>query len=220
MQSLKNLEERLLREENRLSATDDNPGAFAATREWKKKKYKNKIKCYRCQVSGHFARECKSRNPKSDRENSDNRECAFVVDCDIRPTHPSVGKNGSSKIPTEVANAILSADKSEAWLTDSEASRHITFRREWLENCHELPNGGTVTLVDGKECHVVGEGTVNIKKYVRSGWKSSTIAHVLYVPKMLNNESDDPVLPKQELVAAVPRDDEPGEESEDNEVFM
>lgn len=200
MQTLENLEEGLLREEARMSANDSVESVFVVTnktkekikvnsREVKKKKKtdKDKVRCYKCQGLGHFARECKNKRRGSDRGDEDARDCAFVVEGASQETTRSVGKSGLDGVPIDVVRTMLAADKRDSWLTDSGASRHITFRREWLINFRELPEGDAVSLGNGKECRVDGVGTVEIEKYVRGEWRSSRIENVLYVPDMTKN---------------------------------
>lgn len=182
IQTLGNLEERLLREEARLTASDEGPSAFAATKKNQVKKNgdkptsreakvrnsdsKREVRCCRCQGLGHYARNCKNKNKKkeSERDASESRDCAFIVEC--AKDKKTIGKSEKVDIPIDVANSVLSANKRDCWLTDSGASRHITYRRDWLSNYRDLPDGGTVSLGDNKECRVAGEGTVEIEKFV------------------------------------------------------
>ena len=99
----------------------------------------------------------------------------------------SVGKSRTEGVPTYVVRMVLATDKRDSWLTDSGASRHITFRREWLTDFRELSEGNTVSLGNDKQCRVVGIGTAEIEKYVHGKWKSSRIENVLYVPEMTKN---------------------------------
>ena len=205
MQTLGNLQERLLREEVRLSTNDDAPGAFAATRKTdarkgekssakvkkaqrnSKDKDNDKVRCYRCQGLGHYARECKNkRREKEDRDASASRDCAFIVERECYKSSGSAGK-GCFEIPTDIVDLVLKADKRDIWLTDSGASRHITYRREWFSEYRELSDGGTVSLGDDKQCRVVGEGTVKIEKYIDGTWRAARIEKVLHVPEMKKN---------------------------------
>lgn len=76
-QTLKNLQERLIREEARLNSDDDNPGAFSefkknsagksdesrikGNKKQRKPKDRKDVKCFKCKEKGHFARECKNK---------------------------------------------------------------------------------------------------------------------------------------------------------------
>ena len=137
-QNLENLQERLLREEARLSANDEAPGAFLATRksgtnknekesshDAKKKRGvrdKTKIKCFKCHELGHYARECRNkRRENSDSDVSRSRDCAFVVEQTWSRSPNKVVKNRSYKIPNYIVESVLRANKSESWITDSGA---------------------------------------------------------------------------------------------------
>lgn len=61
--------------------------------------------------------------------------------------------------------ALLSFDSSEVWLMGSEASRHITYRREWFEN-YKLVRGEEMRLGDNDVCSVRGTDMVRIQKLV------------------------------------------------------
>lgn len=57
---------------------------------------------------------------------------------------------------------LLNVNTQDVWFTDSGASRHITYRREWFEKF--LPTGDTISLGDDGVCDVAGVGTVLIEK--------------------------------------------------------
>ena len=199
MQTLENLQERLIREETRLSVDDEAPGAFAASKRTnarksgkpnagdskksyaenskRKQRPKNQERCFKCQGKGHFARECKkiTDGKKDDSSSSEPHDCVFVTEKGSGSRSVNVGKEGSARLPVGVANSVLRASKREVWLTDSGASRHITNRREWFSEYRELTDGGTVSLGDDKECRVIGEGTIKIEKFVDGAWYPSEI---------------------------------------------
>lgn len=203
MQTLENLEERLRREESRLSANDNSESAFVAMRNSKekdkdkrkvsskqdtknkKKGAKPKVRCFKCQELGHYASTCKKKG--SDGGGNNSSDCAFVVENTSAGNRTDTGKSDVFNIPSEVVRVTLAADKSDSWLTDSGASRHITYRRDWLSDYRELPVGNTVSLGDSKECRVAGVGTVEIEKFIDDGWVSSRIENVLHVPDMTKN---------------------------------
>lgn len=206
MQTLQNLEERLLREEARMTENDESESAFvvskkskekskssASSREAKNKKDgkdikdrkdKKKVRCFRCQGLGHFARECKKDKKEGNRGTSESSDCAFVVESG----KSGAGKSGFGEIPTDLAHAILKANKKDCWISDSGASQHMTFRREWLRDFRELPLGEhEVALGDDKVCYALGVGTVDIEKFVNGKWIASHIKTVLYVPELKKN---------------------------------
>jgi len=71
----------------------------------------------------------------------------------------------------------LEADIKDVWLTDSGASRHITFRRDWLVD-FKASTGETISLGDNAACEVHGTGTVLIEKHVDDTWEQGRIENV------------------------------------------
>lgn len=193
-QTVENLAERLIREEARFESGDDAAEALAVTKNKgdKNKRDGNKnrrsmknLECYKCKEKGHFARNCPSgKKNKKERDNSETRDYAFVATSNEKGGKSEVRvKNGSFNIQVE---RVLAADKSEVWLTDSGASRHISYRREWFDE-FTPSSGGTVVLGDNGQCEVKGEGTIRIAKYVDGQWHNSRIEGVLYVPQLRKN---------------------------------
>ena len=83
---------------------------------------------------------------------------------------------------------ILSACPSQVWLTDSGASRHLTYRREWLTDYRAYGSSNdSIRLGDNEICQIVGAGTVHIKKLIDGVWRDGRIENVLYVPKLKKN---------------------------------
>jgi transposase InsO family protein len=200
-QTLNNLQERLIREEARLTAEDERPGAFSAykknaakendaknaTGKSQKSDWRKDVECYKCKKRGHFARECRSK--KNENQNGgagkDTRDCAFVAE-----KHRQQSKmcdKSNTKLLDSAINEVRNARNEDVWITDSGASRHITRRRDWFSEYRVLTNGGTISLGDNKECKIVGEGTVLIEKCVNDEWRNARIENVLDVPEMKKN---------------------------------
>ena len=188
-QTLEHLQERLIREDSRLEADTDAASALVATRKDREKKKprkpKKEIECYRCHEMGHFARECKSERRKKDGDGK-TRDCVLVVESNatMRTTRARGSREDAA---CEQVRELLSVKQSETWLIDSGASRHLTYRREWLTDFRENRDGATISLGDNKECKVVGEGTVPVKKLVDGVWRDARIEKVLFVPELRKN---------------------------------
>lgn len=92
-QTMENLQEKLIREESRMTSSEDIAGAFSALRrdyksergessdaKPKKKPFgkprdHENVECYKCKQKGHYARECKSKGkPKAKWDNNESRE--------------------------------------------------------------------------------------------------------------------------------------------------
>lgn len=91
----------------------------------------------------------------------------------------------SNSMPSmENVQQLLRVGTEDVWLTDSGASCHVTFHREWLSDYRSV-SGEKVKL--GAECDVRGIGNVHIEKLVRGTWENATIRNVFFVPKIKKN---------------------------------
>lgn len=189
-QTVDYLQERLIKEEARLTADDEAVTAFAAMNtnnkkpsvkpEQKKKssnRNKKQVKCFACNKKGHFAWECENKKDKNP-HSKDNQNCAFVSTNESDLLNPGIS--------VTVLDKIKNLSLSEVWLTDSGASRHITSRREWFTE-FKPTSGEFIRLGDDGECEISGSGKILIKKLVGNEWFQSSIEDVLYVPKLRKN---------------------------------
>lgn len=153
------------------------------------RKSKQHITCFVCSQKGHYARECPERKVKQTSSGvSDASNCALVA---ASKSSYGEGDNSTTCFSVETVSeqnqALMRADLGEIWITDSGASAHMTFRRDWLSNYRSRNDGSTIALADGRECEVVGEGSVNVERLVNGKWSSAQIQDVLYVPDLGKN---------------------------------
>lgn len=204
-QTIDLLKARLIEEEGYLNADEVEATALAATTRkvtsggqkpaQKKKvfeKRKNNVKCYVCSEKGHYARECPKRTNKHATQDNNESNCALIASSKGAKGHGQGDCRAGSQIclsePTaEQRKTTLNANQDEAWFTDSGASAHITFRRDWLVSYRPKCDGSTIVLGDDRECAVVGEGTVHVKRLINNKWVDAQIHDVLYVPEMGKN---------------------------------
>lgn len=109
-------------------------------------------------------------------------ECAFVVassenDEEVREA------NGWY---IEQVQQMMRTDICDAWLTDSGASAHITFQKDWFAEFRQI-EGDTVSLGDDGVCAIEGVGKIRVKKLVNGTWQDGTIENVLFVPSVKKN---------------------------------
>lgn len=199
-QTVGNLLERLIKKESKMNAEDQFTGALAVVSYNKRGGSRNsrnrqdgtktrngekpQIECFYCKKNDHIARDCrkKKRDNKDKSERNQNGNSAFA-------TLTSTGNRQSDKrseLSHEAVCELTSTDPKEIWITDSGASCHITFRREWLTD-FEPTDGDTVSLGDNGQREVRGKGVVHIKKLINGQWIKSQINNVLYVPSLRKN---------------------------------
>ncbi|KAG7197699.1 hypothetical protein KM043_014459 [Ampulex compressa] len=81
----------------------------------------------------------------------------------------------------------MAADQSDVWLIDSGASRHLTYRRDWLTDPKTNSTSATISLGDNQIWKIANEGTVQIKKLIEGVWHDARIEKVLHIPKLRKN---------------------------------
>ncbi|CAD7083810.1 unnamed protein product [Hermetia illucens] len=182
-QTLDNLLERLLKEERRLEGDDDITRALATfiLGGNKKKKFaanqnknmkennenRNKsVECFYCKRKRHLACDCRKKKRDTDNPNENPRECAFVAST---REHKQQQVKSETVPNSEVVERLMAVDTSDVWITDSGASRHITYRRDWYSE-FESSSGELISLGDKGVCEVTGSGareanvsTVNLR---------------------------------------------------------
>lgn len=81
---------------------------------------------------------------------------------------------------------LKSMKSEDTWITDSGASRHMAYRREWLIDFKPVVSE-VVSLGNGGQCKVMGNGAVLIEKLVSNKWQKARIEDVLPVPDIKRN---------------------------------
>ncbi|XP_011877456.1 PREDICTED: uncharacterized protein LOC105567297 [Vollenhovia emeryi] len=141
-QTMDILTERLIREESRLSVDDNIASALSAVsvkgsgtkknQGQGKKASKKDVECFVCRKKGHYARECRQKRKKTrDRDG----EKSSAVSAFVTVAENAGARASNVKCVTlsgRDRQKLMELDVGDVWLTDSGASRHVTYRRDWF----------------------------------------------------------------------------------------
>lgn len=191
--------ERLIKEENRMTIEGEATSAFSVVsvsgknrgfsgnkekrnNRQSENRAKSKVECFYCKKKGHIARECYKRQRDKQRDTGKVGEnSAFVA---------TVRNSQQNKMSVQPSNGevqkLKTMNPEDIWITDSGASRHMTYRRDWLTEFKTVV-GEVVSLGNGGQCEVTGSGTVIIEKLIDGEWKPAQIENVLLVPDIKRN---------------------------------
>ena len=139
---------------------------------------KVKGKCYKCDMAGHFARDC--RKPKKARFAQSKNEHANASCTASNEESQHILFSTSSGIP---------GDKSfvSTWCIDSSALEHISNDKDMMENYETFLAPEIVRLGDNKEVIAYGKGTIVLKANALGKWKHATLTDVLFIPSLAEN---------------------------------
>ena len=128
---------------------------------------RNDKKCFKCGMSGHFKRDCKS-NTNGSGQKDDKKQ--------------SLGgkRNKTALTASSYVHAMLSRKNSRVWIIDSGASSHMTNNRDWIEDY--ISDETQVSIADGSFVTSEGHGNVSLEAVVDGKTSEVILEDVLYVP--------------------------------------
>lgn len=173
--TIKNLTSRLMVEEARMAATDEelDTSAFSAkTYSRPKPRSQSKLenakpgKCFQCNKTGW------------------RRDCPM-----LRKTSGAYSNYADDDGDALVCDAFISEEEfyngvreSEKWFMDSGASDHMSNRREWFSNLMELKVPIPIRIGNGKHIFAIGTGDILISAFDGKCWVRKRLTKVLFVP--------------------------------------
>lgn len=172
------LEEDQLRKSERDTVQNESQpteAAFSAKHfDTKKKKKKPTLserqansKCHQCGQVGHWKKDCVAGNKNDSGSNSSKNN--------------NNNKNGKS-VSYAAIDETLSADYDETWISDSGASRHTTFRRDWFKSFSSGVQDG-IKIANDEILEVIGSGTIEVEAFVDGKWETQILENVRFAPK-------------------------------------
>lgn len=139
------LQERLLKEENRISAQDQEASAFSATMSTGKgnrghdkassrkrggqraQRSSKDVTCYYCHGKGHYAYQCRKKNREEKGKTSSARS-SHSTDIKNAAVTPEFKMSATKNLSRAQYKNFLAKPAGDIWLSDSCASWHITYR--------------------------------------------------------------------------------------------
>lgn len=75
-------------------------------------------------------------------------------------------------------------EESSIWCIDSGASKHMSCKKNWMQNYSDFPTPEKVRLGDNRTVEAFGKGTVWLKVKSDEVYKPAELSEVLYVPSL------------------------------------
>ncbi|GJU06710.1 retrovirus-related pol polyprotein from transposon TNT 1-94 [Tanacetum coccineum] len=125
------------------------PGSSGSHNHGKSKTRKNKnFKCFKCDKSGHFRKDCRGLNSSYPQGNV-----------------ASTSEDGNA-LCCEAAVANESRKRfADVWLFDTRATFYMTARREWFHEYKPISGGGSVYSCNDHELKIIGIGSIIVKMH-------------------------------------------------------
>lgn len=150
---------------------------------------KSKIKCYNCNILGHYAAECrKPRRMKEQKQEVniaeiEDEEPALLLAKHDKTEESEMLLNEKTPMPKLLAAKEVKRGESNLWYLDNGASNHMTGQKSKFT---ELDEGitGQVKFGDGSTVKIEGKGSIIFK--CKNG-EERTLHEVYYIPSLCSN---------------------------------
>ncbi|CAH9074982.1 unnamed protein product [Cuscuta epithymum] len=147
---------------------------------------KSKIKCFNCDIYGHYASEC--RKPRRSRDDevhftqTQDEEPALLLSEQEKRTSDMVLLNEGKVVP-KLRDGATSHGESDVWYLDNGASNHMTGQRSKFKDLDESVQGH-VKFGDGSTVQILGKGSILLK--CKNG-EHRLLTDVYYIPSLCSN---------------------------------
>lgn len=125
----------------------------------------SKIRCFHCNETGHTKKNCRKLKAEQSERNSNSADSMHAIEVNVLDSHNS----------------------RDAWFVDNGATRHLTFRRDFLKNYIEFQVPKKLQLANGGTVEVLGKGSVEIKSNVYNKVIPLDLHEVWFVPEIKKN---------------------------------
>ena len=175
--------EKLLHVQEKSASRSKNEEALVsrpATKNVSAKKNKKLLKCYHCKKLGHFKNECPDLKEKKEEGSFSRANCACDSSSRKDDEYDSCGLTASVRLLSAIG-------KTNGFILDSGASKHMCHQRQMFTSFIQLRNPFDVTLGDGSINKATAIGKVDLK--IKSEGENSILhlQNVLFVETLSFN---------------------------------
>ena len=135
---------------------------------------KGKIICFNCGEPGHKKPVCPKNNGKNRKSNEE------------KGKQKKFNNKKQQESQALLTTAMVARDSTYEWIIDSGATSHMSMRKDWMINLHQV-DGNNITTANGEKIIYSGAGNVAINLNRNGNIVFKTVTDVAYVPSLTAN---------------------------------